>query len=225
MDDMPQQPGPGDLTLGLTCPIYEDVDATLAQFVRLTRLGATTEAYALTTPLLEHLYFFPVFAELAMFYVSMGDEPSAFRLARYAADHNELREDDKRMLVGTISLFAEGKLELAAVDALQPPARRTRQTRDHLDHLGNFSMYRACNISVESIDQVSIEIIWYSLVNVSTADPDGQHAPSISTPTCLASGRSHQVYQTEHSVERIQTKARKGGCDIHTRLPESPYRE
>ncbi|KAL4986714.1 ankyrin repeat-containing domain protein [Aspergillus falconensis] len=90
----------------------EDVDACLAEFVRLARLDAREEARQIAEHFLwRHIDFFPVFAEMAAFFIVLGDMQAAADLViDLSARKIMFAERDQQDYVQMVALFARGRL-------------------------------------------------------------------------------------------------------------------
>lgn len=112
----------GESLLDMEFPVEEDVDACLAHFVFLSRLGlpnAIGAAQELADKVLwRHWSFFPVFAELGAFFVSTGNRQAATELVLdCATTRYNFEEDSQLELVQILALFSRARLAMATTEA------------------------------------------------------------------------------------------------------------
>ena len=92
---------PAEDVLSLSASLEEDIQSELEEFVLLARLGLTDEAHTFYEEVLhENVDLFPIFAEVAAFYLDI-DEPK--RIGQLVLDHEArvttLHTPDQRSLI------------------------------------------------------------------------------------------------------------------------------
>lgn len=113
MDEASSASGPAIFDMDLD--IEEDVDACLQEFIYLSKLHMRKEAYALATSTLRrHIDFFPVFAELAAFFIlseeSDGRSEASGLILDLSCRKVSFEDAEEQNYAQMVALYAAGKL-------------------------------------------------------------------------------------------------------------------
>lgn len=126
----------GDILFEFSLPIEEDIDAVLAHFTALVRLGADDAARDIADTILwRHLYFFPVFAELGAFYVATDDQQAVKEMLHdVSTESTHLYGASEGVVSETLKMFAANTLTAATVRALKAwGSDKTKIARSEID--------------------------------------------------------------------------------------------
>lgn len=156
MDNIPENANGEPIIFEMDLDIEEDVDTCLAEFVFLVRLGLHEDARHLAEKILwRHIGHFPVFAELAAFFITVQDARAASELIiDLAARRIVFAGTDEQEFLQMVALFARNRLYASTLAAL------TQKSKLKMESQGSENQARAlCSpfleIDYNSIAQVS----------------------------------------------------------------------
>lgn len=120
MDEITESATGESIIFEMDLDIEEDVDACLAEFVYRVRLGLHEDAYYLAEKILsQHIGYFPVFAELAAFFITKQEVGAASELIiDLAARRIVFLRTDEQEFHQMVALFARHRLYDSTLAAL-----------------------------------------------------------------------------------------------------------
>jgi hypothetical protein len=119
MDKIPESANGESIIFEMDLDIQEDVDACLAEFVFLVRLDLHEDARHLAEDILwRHIGYFPVFAELAAFFITIQDvQATSDLISDLAARRIVFAGIDEQEFLRMVDLFAQNRLSASTLAA------------------------------------------------------------------------------------------------------------
>ncbi|KAI7974190.1 hypothetical protein EIK77_000136 [Talaromyces pinophilus] len=119
MDKIPESANGESIIFEMDLDIQEDVDACLAEFVFLVRLDLHEDARHLAEDILwRHIGYFPVFAELTAFFITIQDvQATSDLISDLAARRIVFAGIDEQEFLRMVDLFAQNRLSASTLAA------------------------------------------------------------------------------------------------------------